>query len=517
MRYNLDSAVVIVLRDAIKWESATVLSTGSLTPINENAPLEALDYQSRDRQLAFRDLVNAAAIVETSVQVSDVWNFPALKPKLQGPVTKDMPALDTTQMRVQSGNASALRHVKNVSIALDAARYADADLYGRDALIYETLARTCADTFSDPPIQRLDSAGTVFGSYGTLGWSLGEGYPIRADINTALPLGLNTFKQADQNLADRDNQLAGYTAQLAQMLKNPFEFALRIYVQVTGPNSREAEVYSLESADAQQRIWVCEPALSLRNRIVYNVADKTLQWFRESDTEVHQPQIVAMTIPGIDPGQSITTLSSIPEGKDAQYWRSKAGQLKPPGLQIVDTDNDLTFTSDIAVATGGVIQPDSASLTVPGVIDFKLPLPLPVGQFRVSVLMEPNPTVTVLGNQNLNNTPGIDGGATFGTNYAPAPVTLDGSLQYRVIGGNGVVYGGLNYFAGQFFSGQSAFTTYTLIGPVTSKVNQYPSTSGWRCRPARGPSRWAIRTSRAMSPVLASKASSPRRARPPST
>jgi hypothetical protein len=180
-----------------------------------------------------------------------------------------------------------------------------------------------------------------------------------------------------------------------------------------------------------------------------------------------------MAIPGIDPGQTITTLSSVPEGKDAQYWRSKAGQLKPPGLQIVDLNNDLTYTSDITIATGGVIQPDSASLTVPGVIDFKLPLPLPVGQFRVSVLMEPNPNVTVLGNQNLTSTTGVNGGATFGTNYAPDPVTIDGSLQYRVIGGNGVIYASGSYYAGQFFNGQTAFTTYTRLDPIPSKVNQY--------------------------------------------
>ena len=488
MRYNLDSAMVVVLRDAIRWESAVVTTAGTLTPVNADAALDPLVYQHRDRELAFRDLVNAAAIVETSVQVSDVWNYPALMPKLQGPVIKDMPPLDTTQMRVQSGNASVVRHVQNVSIALDAARYADADLYGRDALIYETLARSCQDTFAEPPITRLDSAGTIFGSYGSIGWSLAEGYPVLADINAALPLGLQTFKQPDQNLADRDNQLAGYTAQLAQVLKNPFEHALRIYVQVTGPNSREAEVYSLESVTATQRVWVCEPALSLRNRILYNIPDKTLQWFRESDTEVHQPQIVAMAIPGIDAGQSVNTLSSIPEGKDAQYWRSKAGQIKPPGLEIVDTGNDLTFTSDTSVVSGGYIQADSACLTVPNVINFTLPHALPVGQFRVSVLVEPNSTVTILGNQNTTNTNGVDGGASFGTNYADNPTTIPTDLSYRVIGGDGVVYGGDNYFAGMHFQGNPVYNTYTNIGPVDSKVNQY----GLAFRLALPPGPWTV-------------------------
>ena len=488
MRYNLDSAMVIVLRDAIRWESAVVTTAGTLTPIDENAAIDPLAYQRRDRELGFRDLVNAAAVIETSVQVCDVWNYPAIKPKLQGPVTKDMPPIDTTQMRVQSGNASVVRHVQNVSIALDAARYADADLYGRDALIYETLARACQDTFAEPPISRLDSTGTIFGSYGSIGWSLAEGYPVLADINAALPMGLNTFKQADQNLADRDSQLAGYTANLAQILKNPFEYALRIYVQVTGTDSRESEVYSLHYASASERIWVCEPALSLRNRIVYDIADKTLQWFRESDTEVHQPQIVAMAIPGIDVGQTVTTLSTIPEGKDAQYWRSKAGQVKPPGLQIVDTGNDLTFTSDTTVVSGGYIQPDSACLTVPNVINFTLPYSLPVGQYRVSVLMEPNPNVTIYGNQNTTSTVGSDGGATYGTNYAPAPTTIPTDLSYRVIGGDGIVYNGNNYLAGQSFTATASVDTYTNIGPVDSKVHQY----GLGFRLALPPGPWTV-------------------------
>lgn len=488
MRYNLDSALVVVLRDAILWESAVITTAGTLTPVSANAAIDPLVYQRRDRELAFRDLVNAAAIVETSVQISDVWNYPALKPKLQGPVIKDMPPIDTSQMRVQSGNASAVRHVKNVSIALDAARYADADLYGRDALIYETLARACQDTFAEPPISRLDSAGTIFGSYGSIGWSLAEGYPVLADINAALPLGLQTFKQPDQNLADRDNQLAGYTAQLAQVLKNPFEHALRIYVQITGTNSREAEVYSLESATTTERVWVCEPALSLRNRIVYDLADKTLQWFRESDTEIHQPQIVAMAIPGIDAGQTVNTLSSIPEGKDAQYWRSKAGQIKPPGLQIVDTGNDLTFTSDTSVVSGGYMQPDCACLTVPNVINFTLPNSLPIGQFRVSVLVEPNSTVTLLGNQNTTNTSGINGGATYGTNYAPGPATIPTDYSYRVIGGEGVVYDGGTHFPNQHFSATASAGTYANLGLVASRLNQYAV--GFRLALPPGP--WTV-------------------------
>lgn len=488
MRYHLDSALVVVLRDTIRWESAIVTSAGTLSAIDADAPFNPLAYQRRDRELLFRDLVTAAAVVETSIQVSDVWNYSALKPKLQGPVTRDLPEINTTQMRVQSGNASVVRHVLNASIPYDAVRYADTDLYGRDALIYETLARVCQDTFTEPPISRIDSYGTVFGSSGTVGWSLAEGAEMRVDVNDALPLGLNTLKQPDQNLAERDNQLAGYVAKLSEILKNPFEFALRIYVEVTGVGLREPEVYSLKSADAHQRIWACEPALSFRNRIVYDVADKTLQWFRESDTEVHQPQIVALAIPGIDAGQIITTLPTIPEGKDAQYWRTKAGQVIPPGVEISDTGCDLTFTGNAALANGGCLQPDAVSLNVPGQAIFTLPIPVSAGQFRVSVLMQPNPVVTINGDHNTNGLGGVDGGVAFGTNYTAFPNSIPGDLTYRVVSGDGILYRGIVYHAGEHFSATPATTSFTNAGPVHSNAHQY----GVNYKLALPPGPWTI-------------------------
>jgi hypothetical protein len=469
--YNLDSALVLVLTDAITWESATIELSGTLTAVDFNTPMDPLAYQSRDRQLAFRDLITAAAVIETSVQVSDVWNYPAAKPLLQGPVVSEMPPL--YGVSAQAGNASAVRHVLNASVAADAARYADSDLYGRDGLIYETLARICQQTFTSPPISRLDAAGTIFGSSGSVGWSLAEGGQFRADINAGLPLQQSTFKRPDQNLAERDNQLAAYTAYLAQVLRNPFAFALRLYIQVDGVNSRESEVYTLESDDGINRTWVCEPALSNRNRIVYNIAGQTLQWFRENESEVQPPQIVALTIAGIDAGQTITTLASVPEMKDAQYWRSKAGQLQPPGTEITDTEAYLDFTSNGSVTSGGYLQPDCACLTVPGGVNFSLPGTLPPGDFRVSVLVEANSTVTILGNQNVTGVGGSDGGATFGTNFAPAPAVLNGSLQYRVIDGNGIVYGGQTYFDSQTFAGNPAYPSFTQAGPTPSVVNQY--------------------------------------------
>lgn len=202
---QLESALVIALRDTIKWKSAVVTAdSGTLTPVAPGLPFDAQIYQERDRQLAYRDLIVGAAVVEVSVQVGDVWNYSALKPSLQGPVPFVLPFVGTEAGTV----SSQVRHVLNTSIPYDAARYADADLYGRDSLVYEILARACAATFIDPSIPQIDSTGTVIPDTST--WSIGQGESTQVDINTGLPLNRDLFKLPDQDLADRDNQLAGY-------------------------------------------------------------------------------------------------------------------------------------------------------------------------------------------------------------------------------------------------------------------------------------------------------------------
>ena len=468
MPKQLESTLVLAIRDTIHWESALdAPSQGTLTPVDPNLPFNPLTYQQRDRQLGDRDIILGAALVDTSIQISNVYNYPAIKPQLEGPAIKDLP-FDATQI-TNTGTASLVRHVKNASIPWDAARYTDSDLYGRDALVYEILARACQSAFINPPISRIDAAGTIFPD--TSAWSLAEGQAVRADINPALPLNRDLFKLPDQNLADRDTALATYAANLVQVLKNPFAHALRIYVKVDGPstNYREAEVYVLASDDGVNRVWQAEPALSDRNRIIYNVANKTLQWIRESMDEVHVPQIYAMTIPGIDAGQLLTTLPQVPEKKDAQFWRLKAGLIVPGGEQIADSSYFLRFTATDA-ANGGTTQTDSASLTAPGSVTLSLNGTLPPNNYRVSLLVVPSPTVEIDGAQNVSNTSGTLGGATFEINVPSGSIT---SKQYLVVGGNGIVYNNGTFIAGEVFSGMTGTTTYNQAGATPSSVRQY--------------------------------------------
>jgi hypothetical protein len=492
---QLESALILTLRETIPWESSLeISSTGTLESINPAAKFDAGKYQKRDRQLAFRDLINAAAVADVSIRVSDVWNYAAIQPKLQGPVGKDL--VNTPSEQLFSGTSAGVVHVGQTSVPYDAAQFTDRYLYGRDAIIYQTLAQACA-IFTDPPITSIDAAGTI---PAVSAWSLAEGLAVRADINRALALNRDLFKLPDRNLAERDNQMAGYVARMCQVLKTPFEFATRIYVEVAGTDSREPEVYVFariywdsdedyvtgdevfhetswyralvddpeepsptstqwEAIDGPtERQFLAEPALTNRNRIVYDVNAKTLQWFRETTSLVHVPQIVALSIPGIAVGQTLDTLPQIPEAKDAQYWRGKAGQIIPPGEKVTDAIA-LDFTAS-DVATGGYTQIPAASLTVPDTIQFQLPGALQAGNHLVSVLVNPSPEVEIAGAQNIQGTSGTLGGATFAVN----PATVDDGIQYLVVGGNGVVYNGGTIAPGFTFTGTSIEPTYLPLG-----------------------------------------------------
>lgn len=472
MPSQLESALVLRLRSPIKWAAALdAPASGTLTPVDPSKPFSPLDYAQRDRELMFRDVIVGAAILDTSIEVSDVWEHETDRPQLQGPVLSTLP-LDRGSVTSTGTNLSMVRHVHNASIPLDAARYADADLYGRDALVYEVIARACQTAFSHPPILPMDSTGTLISLSGTTAWSLAEGVEQQADINSALTLQRDAFKRADQFLADRDNQLAAYAARLAQVLKNPFAYAMRLYVRVDGPGPHEPETYVLVTSDGTNRVWQAEPALDGRFRIVYNIAHSTLQWFREQTDELHVPQLYAMTIPGIEPNQVLTTIPEIPDPQDCQYWRRKAGQVVPDGISISDTESFMDWTSG-SDSVGGILQSDSASLTVPGVIEFVLPGTVTgkprntafTQYYRVAALAQPNSLVEVTGGENISETGGTDGGATW-----ELAVSTVGAKDYFVVGGDGIVYDSTTYFPGQSFKGKTSLPTFTQVNAA------FPST-----------------------------------------
>lgn len=500
MAENLESALVIVLRETIPWESALdSSSSGTLTQVNPAAPLDPLEYQFRDRQLAHRDLIAAAAIVEVSMEVSDVWNYQTTRPRLQGPAVSSLPFAESEFLfeGTHPTVTSQVRHVGQTSVPYSAFHAADKDLYARDLIIYEVLARASEEVFSAaPPITTVTTQGTI---PSTAVWSLAEGTHTQRDINVAHPLNRDLFKLPDQNLAWRDNQLAGYAARVVAALRNPFISAERLYVRLRGLEEREPEVYVFQrnewvlgdlyqqgdevfyidqfyralfdnfEAPSDPLVWTAigstptrreflmEPALANRNRIVYDVAAQTLQWSRESTDLLHIPQLFAFSIPSIVDGQTLDTLAQVPDEKDVMFWRLKAGQIVPVGFEQVDV-TALTFTANDSVE-GGYTQREAASLTVPDTLSILFPgTAVQNGNYRVSVLVEPSPVVEIIGAQNISGTSGTLAGATFQVNVTAGGI-LPGVL-YAVVGGSGTTYNGIFFPVGSTFTGVTGVTDH---------------------------------------------------------
>lgn len=461
--FQLETALLVTLRDTLRWESALAplnssgTYSGTLTVVDtEHSIFDPLAYQRRDRELGWLDTRNAAAVVEVSLECADVWNASALRPKMEGPQIGhiDYSAQDTSA----TGLLSKVVHVKYASLPIDAIS-TDRDLTGRDILIYETLNNAIRNLFVDPPIV---TSGTNI--VPVTSWSYANGTYGPADINTALPLGRDLFRNQDMHLADRDNQMAGYVAQLCQVLKNPFSFATRLYVAVFGLDGREVETYTFAEQPFQpghvyiegdeiyfqgtiyrvkpgvgttsdvpwtspwawmvvttprKRIWTVEPNLPGRNRFVYDTETFTLQWFRESSDVQHVPQLFALSIPGIFSGQTIQTIAQIPQAKDGQFWRGKAAHVVPSGGTVTDL-YAIPSTASF-VAQNFTIQETGASLTIPSTGSIWFPDPailshpqnVPPGNYRVTALVEPNSTVELPGNQNNQGVSGTLGGATY--------------------------------------------------------------------------------------------------------
>jgi len=452
MSGQLESALVLQLTDAIKWESALgpVDATGQLTQVDPNAPLDTTQYARRDRELAYRDLINAAAVVKVSLQTETVWNAADIRPDLQGLTTEVLPPTPGDLGRVNS----QVVHVKHASVPKDALD-TDKDLAGRDALLFEVLSRAC-QIFSDPPLTPNDSTGTNIP--GVTAWSLADAVAGRHDINSALPLNRDLFRNPDQNLTDRDNQIAAYVSRLVQILKNPFAFANRLYVHIAGADEREVEVYTLSRiyfrvgtlynpgdevffqtqwyraltitattpTDAVTwlpidgptiRVFAAEPAYPGRNQFVYNTVLKTLQWISESASTVHTPQIYALSIIGAIPGQTITTVPQVPQPSDAQFWRQKAGRITYDGT-IAQQLRGLHDTSGVH---SGVQQVDTVGLTAAGPLSIPFDVPLSAKtKYRFSALVRPSQTIDIPGGNNIVALSGTLQGVTFSGLFAPA-------------------------------------------------------------------------------------------------
>jgi hypothetical protein len=244
---------------------------------------------------------------------------------------------------------------------------------------------------------------------------------------------------------------------LARILKNPFEFATRLYVRIDGTDAREIETYSFIRVHWDQsklyqpgdevyygdswwqalsltmdvpgtsvvwmaidspveRVFIAEPAYTDRNRIIYDSTLKTLRWVSETATDVHPPQICALSIPGALPGQTITTVPQIPQASDAQFWRQKAARISYEGTLT----SHLEGYHDTTILRTGQAQTDTIGLTGPGALSVTFATPmLPTNKYKFSALVKPSQTIDIFGAHNQQSLSGTLSGVTFIGPYVP--------------------------------------------------------------------------------------------------
>ena len=339
----------------------------------------------------------------------------------------------------------------------------DVNLYNRDLMLYETLARAAAIFPTGQTINRIDPGSNYIGS--TSVWATAQGTNIPKVINAAEPMNQAAFRDPDVYLAERDNQVAAYIARVAKALQNPFDYATRIYVQINAPGgsySQESETYVLTNnifivgntytAGEQvfyQGVWytalatttdtppssnwstlsaptlrqfLADPSLSSRNRIIYDTAAKTLQWFRETLDLVHIPQIVGFYVPGIFPGQTIQTVADIPEKKDARFYLQKAARVQYTNgtwasQQVFDPTGNRDPSSTYVVGAISTLWQNTkhVTLTMPDAFTLNVRnLLCTSGTYALGCLVRPCPQIAVGGGDNQQGSLDIsDGGTTY--------------------------------------------------------------------------------------------------------
>lgn len=272
----LDSAKIITPTDI--GEGRAKAPGSALTTVAPTGPLDVFNFNHRDHELAYRDLIISVAIVKAAILARNVWgispdNIYHVTPRLNAYVPGELQFLAGDMgSGGGSGNLSNVAHVLYASVPT-AAVTADKDLYLRDCLIHEALGRVSEGVFEEPPVTSSDRDLVI-----PLNWSLAAGQDVPADVGLNDPLTRDLFKLPDQLLAYRDNQLASYVSNLIEIIHCPFATATRLLIEA---GAREAETYSLVSDDGTLRTWAAEPFLPTGLRLIYNKTLRTLRWAAE--------------------------------------------------------------------------------------------------------------------------------------------------------------------------------------------------------------------------------------------
>jgi len=455
----INSALVINVGTSLKWESTLEPEAGSDLTYRGEVIVDATNLAERSRELRNRDGIVAANIVDVSMSMGDVWGTPQIRPEIEGSSSRELNYIVSGVGHV----SSKVRYLNNSSKISETENIED-DLQGRDAMIYEALARVCEEKGLKGP-DRIDPGGSSIPSI--VEWSIAKGAKNNIDFNASMPASRVEINKVYQHLAYRDNILASYVANIAKILENPFSFASRLYVSVVGPGTRDPEVYNLvrrkyksgvtyyvgdelfvgdkiyrantvttndtTSGDwtivsqNNKRVWQTSPALDDRSLIIYDVELKTLQWVDENNEVIHVPRIISLLIEGVDYDQFLKTIPEVPTFLDAYYWYRKSGRI------VVSNTSISTYRHivDTRNATGGLRQEGCNSLSVRSKTGMVLGS-IGVGNYKVSILCQSDKHVEIKGCDNLEGATGIEGGVDFTGGYIPSTLNSGDPVSFNI-------------------------------------------------------------------------------------
>jgi hypothetical protein len=384
------SAYILPLVPRVDWAKA-VAPTDALRTVDAPAALDVSQYGQRDRELAYRDLIVAAAVAQVALRTTDIWDFRAPRPIMPFPAAGQL-ASNPADYPSVLGFPGRVDHVDNQSIPLDAASV-DKQLYGRDLMLYQSLFRAAA-ALVDNPLP--SNVGPDLGASDV--WALAYGVNRQLDVGYSLPLAPSLFKTQDQYLAWRDNVLAAYVAATVQNISNIYAIASRLLVQVAGVDAAEADVYVLQGDDGRFRTWAAQPLVPGKLSLVYDRQEQTLSWTGENVSSAPGPAPTATTFTAAF-ASTVTVLGDVPGYLDAEYYRQKSSRLnvRPWHDRVIAVGarpNDF-------VTGGSLYQVDSVLLPVAGSATFAVPAVVPSGCVRVGLVVEPSREIDVSGFQNL--------------------------------------------------------------------------------------------------------------------
>ena len=401
------------------YTSGGWVSGHTLCPAATTGDFNPTTFSRRDNELQYRDLVVAAHLMEVSMRASTVWSFVA--PRILIPSVPS-PNLDYKTQDLDASQAGKVLHVLNSSFP-SAAVATDKQLYYRDTILLEALAR--AGKVFEPDFTLLPGGQQIPSATISDAWSLAEGAPSNRSVSGAHQLNRDLFKVPDQNLADRDNQIASVASRLIAVLTSPLDYANRLYVKI---GTREPTTFAIVENESRDdtRTWAGMPQLSAgRNRLIYSKSQKTMTWVPEDGSAPIVAQAVpptmdangsttAMTVQSS--GGSMDLVASIPASPDAVTRLDRAKLLKFSGALEID---GVCYTGD---DFGGPLLDGSKCLYTPYNISTGVGWgELPAGTYRVSILVRPG---------SILEFPGAN--LTSGASYTFTPLISSSSSRWKL-------------------------------------------------------------------------------------